>query len=323
MKSSFESHSFAFSPQVIEFSQDAKTEVVASVLSDDPALAELKAHLAALSPDSPWQADLARRVIQAESECRGRLLQQISAPLKSEEPKRTESPAPSPNELLATARMQLQQDYLPLLETGSAPYAYVTNLLNLMDALGLANQLIYQKTLTSVASLESGLQAGDISWAEFQGLLALKNVLIEIGQTQALSEASATRLAVTRTENYPEFIWRDACAAYQNADGFPLVWYQQSYLTCLKQGFRYLQRAIKKNFQSKADLASCLGSFYLALKLDPERSEAPFALACLSTALEQPEHAADFLEYALKNAPQPEMLKLLHILQIQRLKRKN
>ncbi len=324
MKASFDSHSFSFSPQSIEFSQEAKPQFESTV-PDDPVYLSLKASLANLPPDSSWRADLELHLNHLLSQSRCQVITQVLSRLNSECLANASQLKPQQiKELLATLRKNIQQNYLPCLQKGSPIYLYSVELLNLMDAVGLGNRLILNKALGSVDSLESDLIDSDLGWAEFQGALELKQVLMTIAQQQDSSyKRVKVQPIVQEMLEYPEFVWQAELACYYSAESIPLAWYPQSYQSCLKQGFRFLQKTIQQGFQNKNPLALALGSFFLALRLDPERSEAPFILACLATLLKQPTQAADFLEYALKQGSQPEMRDLLQLMQVQALQRQS
>lgn len=318
MKSSFESHSFAFSPQAIEFAQETRPALEAFE-SDDPAYLALKSRLDLLPEDSLWRKELEQRLSQMISQIRSQGLSSALSRLENDcLLLANQSDCSSLKESLASLRLQLQQTYLPLLQKGSEAYLYLGHLLNAMDALGLASALIFKKAFQNLETLSSDLGVSNISWSEFQRLLAIKNALFEISECQQKSDKRPVLpLQQKSVSSVLTFVWQAEQGYYQSPEGIPLSWYQQSYAACIKRGFRFLQVAIQSKFQSKADLELALRSFYLALYLNAERAEAPFILACLAALLNQSSVAADFLEYALKYDTQPEMAELLHLMQKQ------
>ena len=242
----------------------------------------------------------------------------------------------------ANLRQSLQIEYLPLLKNTSLEQGVIQALivaqLNRLDALQLMSAAAFDKSVLISQERRKELhRVGDgvlpdelLALLELEALLdaaaryqfAWNRIKTQTPEAQTLSELQSIALQglkpglLSPTKACAEGVvldWQDGKPV--NALGISIDVYRKPYVYWMKIGIHCVQRAMKQKFQRLLPLEQALEAFYAALSVEPDRVEAPLALAWLLTLLNQSVPALDFLEYSLKLEARPEIQQIYVFLQ--------
>lgn len=314
------------SPQASSKSKDDSTKSNANSEHDQAStafLAQLKARekrlkgrLSQVAPGSPWEVLYAPQLALLKSEQRCEQLQHVFQPVYLALEAFKELSGPQQLEAfqaeIQVLRQQLPGRYLAELnEDFQALRQLARALLMRLDALNSQNATAFAKaaeffeqSYQALSALKSGVLPRELA-----ELLKLNQLLERCGDVLLKKSASEAAWTALRQWDADRESVPLKCSApalnfenghWLNQWGVAIDSHVRDYNHWMRAGIRSVQQAMKQNFSQTQPLMRAVGHFYAALSVEPERAEAPLALAWLMVLCEQPLLALDYLEYALK-----------------------